>query len=31
VPHSTYLPERMGTTVISAVGEFEAGNFRSFT
>jgi hypothetical protein len=30
VPHSTYLPERMGTAAISPVGKFEAGSFQSF-
>lgn len=31
MPHSTYLPERMGTAVISPTGMFEAGSFQSFT
>jgi hypothetical protein len=31
VPHSTYLPERMGTARISPEGRFEAGSFQSFT
>src|SRR5690349_2866844 len=31
VPHSTHLPERMGTAEISPTGEFEAGSFQSFT
>ncbi len=31
VPHSTYLPEHMGTAVISPVGKFEAGSFQLFT
>jgi hypothetical protein len=31
MPHSTYLPERMGTAVISPTGAFEAGSFQSFT
>jgi hypothetical protein len=31
VPHSTYLPERMGTATISPEGAFEAGSFQSFT
>src|SRR5205085_2331136 len=31
VPHSTYLPERMGTAEISPTGAFEAGSFQSFT
>src|SRR4051794_3875071 len=31
MPHSTYLPERMGTAVISPTGAFEAGSFQPFT
>jgi len=31
VPHSIYLPERMGTAVISPAGAVEAGSFQSFT
>ena len=31
MPHSTYLPERMGTATISPTGKFEAGSFASFT
>ena len=31
VPHSNYLPERMGTAAISPTGKFEAGSFQSFT
>jgi hypothetical protein len=31
VPHSNYLPERMGTAEISPVGSFEAGSFESLT
>ena len=31
MPHSTYLPERMGTAEISPTGKFEAGSFQSFT
>ena len=31
MPHSTYLPERMGTAVISPTGAFEAGSLQSFT
>jgi hypothetical protein len=31
VPHSTYLPERMGTAEIAPTGAFEAGSFQSFT
>ncbi|MEI6721566.1 MAG: DUF3604 domain-containing protein, partial [Betaproteobacteria bacterium] len=31
MPHSVYLPERMGSAVISPLGTFEAGSFHSFT
>jgi hypothetical protein len=31
VPHSIYLPERMGTAEVSPIGSFEAGSFQSFT
>lgn len=31
MPHSTYLPERMGTAKITPTGAFEAGSFQSFT
>jgi hypothetical protein len=31
VPHSTYLPQRMGTAEILPSGQFEAGSFQSFT
>ncbi|CAN5900989.1 DUF3604 domain-containing protein [soil metagenome] len=31
MPHSTYLPERMGTAVLSPVVAVEAGSFQSFT
>ncbi|HEX2152055.1 MAG TPA: DUF3604 domain-containing protein [Stellaceae bacterium] len=31
MPHSTYLPERMGRAAISPTGAFEAGSFQSFT
>ncbi len=31
MPHSTYLPERMGTVVVEPTGQFEAGSFQSFT
>ena len=31
MPHSNYLPERMGTAAISPTGKFEAGSFQSFT
>ena len=31
MPHSSYLPERMGAATISPSGEFEAGSFQEFT
>ena len=31
MPHSTYLPHRMGTATIDPTGRFEAGSFQSFT
>ena len=31
MPHSTYLPYRMGTATIDPRGHFEAGSFQSFT
>ncbi|MDA1312864.1 MAG: DUF3604 domain-containing protein [Acidobacteria bacterium] len=31
MPHSTYLPEEMGSAVISPAGSFEAGSYASFT
>ena len=31
MPHSTYLPERMGSATIDPAGSFEAGSFQSFT
>ena len=31
MPHSTYLPERMGSATIEPTGAFEAGSFQSFT
>ncbi len=31
MPHSTYLPERMGSAVVEPRGAFEAGSFQSFT
>ena len=31
MPHSTYLPERMGTAEVTPTGAFEAGSFQSFT
>ncbi len=31
MPHSTYLPERMGSAVLEPAGSFEAGSFQSFT
>ena len=30
MPHSTYLPHRMGTATIDPTGSFEAGSFQSF-
>ena len=31
MPHSTYLPERMGSAAIDPRGRFEAGSFQPFT
>ena len=31
MPHSTYLPDRMGSATIEPRGRFEAGSFQSFT
>ena len=31
MPHSTYLPERMGSATVSPTGSFEAGSFQEFT
>ena len=31
MPHSTYLPHRMGSASIDPIGSFEAGSFQSFT
>ena len=31
MPHSRYLPEKMGTATIEPSGEFEAGSYQSFT
>ncbi len=31
MPHSTYLPERMGTATLSPADPVEAGSFQSFT
>ena len=31
MPHSTYLPEKMGSAVVQPTGSFEAGSFASFT
>src|SRR5438552_538365 len=31
MPHSTYLPERMGSATIEPTGAFVAGSFQSFT
>ena len=30
MPHSTYLPHRMGSATIDPTGRFEAGSFQSF-
>ena len=30
MPHSTYLPEKMGSAVVEPTGEFEAGSFQEF-
>ena len=31
MPHSTYLPERMGSAVVEPSGSFEAGSYQQFT
>ena len=31
MPHSNYLPERMGTAVVEPSGPVEAGSYQSFT
>jgi len=31
MPHSTYLPEKMGTATVTPTGSFEAGSFQEFT
>ena len=31
MPHSTYLPEKMGSATVSPTGQFEAGSFQEFT
>jgi hypothetical protein len=31
MPHSTYLPEKMGSAVVEPVGSFEAGSYQEFT
>ena len=31
MPHSTYLPEKMGSATVSPTGAFEAGSFQEFT
>jgi len=31
MPHSTYLPHRMGRAEVSPTGDFEAGSFQEFT
>ena len=31
VPHSTYLPEKMGSASVEPSGRFEAGSYQEFT
>ncbi|RVU38248.1 DUF3604 domain-containing protein [Hwanghaeella grinnelliae] len=31
MPHSTYMPERMGSATVTPAGRFEAGSFQEFT
>ncbi len=31
MPHSTYMPEKMGSATVSPVGNFEAGSYQEFT
>ena len=31
MPHSTYMPEKMGSAAVSPAGAFEAGSFQEFT
>jgi hypothetical protein len=31
MPHSTYLPEKMGSAIVSPTGSFEAGSYEEFT
>ena len=31
MPHSTYLPEKMGSATVEPVGSFEAGSYQEFT
>lgn len=31
MPHSTYLPEKMGSASVAPTGSFEAGSFQEFT
>jgi hypothetical protein len=31
MPHSTYLPEKMGSAVVEPAGSFEAGSYQEFT
>ncbi|MDH3536519.1 MAG: DUF3604 domain-containing protein, partial [Gammaproteobacteria bacterium] len=31
MPHSTYLPEKMGSAVVAPTGSFEAGSYQQFT
>lgn len=31
MPHSTYLPEKMGSAIVEPTGSFEAGSYQEFT
>ena len=31
MPHSTYLPAKMGSAVVEPTGNFEAGSYQEFT
>ena len=31
MPHSTYMPERMGSAAVTPTGRFEAGSYQEFT
>ena len=30
MPHSRYLPEKMGSAIVEPTGKFEAGSYQSF-